>query len=81
MLMDDDPNRTRHMLADLEAVKAEFPDPPGAHEPLHVPSSVAARWQLAIAREAEGRACGYHTDTSPGRDSSDRAGDGPDEGG
>ena len=81
MLMDDDPDRARQMPADLEGVEAEFPDPPGAHEPLHVPPLVTARWQLAIAREAELRARGYPTDTSNGRDSSDRAGDGPDEGG
>ncbi|GAA1827551.1 hypothetical protein GCM10009772_01700 [Pseudonocardia alni subsp. carboxydivorans] len=43
----------------LAEVQAEFPDPPNAHEPLHVPAHVAARWQSAIAREAERRARNY----------------------
>lgn len=63
MLMDHSPDRARQMLADLDAVEAEFPDPPNAHEPLQVPPHVAARWQSAIAREAQRRARG---DTSSG---------------
>ncbi|MBW0102927.1 hypothetical protein [Pseudonocardia sp. KRD291] len=64
MLMDDNPDLAQHMLADLDAVEAEFPDPPHAHEPLEVPRHLAARWQSAIAREAERRALGYPADAS-----------------
>lgn len=46
----------------LAEVEAEFPDPPNAHEPLRVPAHVAARWQSAIAREAERRALNYDGD-------------------
>lgn len=62
MLMDDNPETAREMLAHLDAVEAEFPDPPDAHEPLDVPPHVAARWQSAISREAERRALGYPTE-------------------
>lgn len=55
-LMNHHPDRARHMIADLDAVETEFPDPPHAHEPLHVPHHVVARWQSAIAHEAERRA-------------------------
>lgn len=57
-LMDQHPELAQRMLADLDAVESEFPDPPGAHAPLHVPPHVAARWQSVIAHEAERRAQG-----------------------
>lgn len=62
ILMDHNPDLAQRMLADLAAVETEFPDPPNAHDPLHVPPHVAARWQSAIAREAERRAHGYRAD-------------------
>lgn len=63
-LMDHNPDLTRQMMADLDAVETEFPDPPHAHEPLHVPPHVAARWQSAIAHEAERRAHSDRGETS-----------------
>lgn len=60
--MEHNPELAQRMLADLDAVESEFPDPPHAHEPLHVPPHVAARWQSAIAREAERRAHGCPAD-------------------
>lgn len=62
IVMDHNPDLAHRMLADLVAVETEFPDPPNAHDPLHVPPQVAARWQSAIARAAERRAYGYRTD-------------------
>lgn len=62
LLMEHNPELTQRMLADLAAVESEFPDPPNAHEPLQVPPHVAARWQSAIAREAERRSHGYPTE-------------------
>lgn len=62
MRMDDEPAVAQKMLADLAAVDEAFPDPPHVNEPLDVPPLVAARWQLAIAFEAERRALGYPTD-------------------
>lgn len=59
MRMEDDPAVAQEMLTALAAVDEAFPDPPHVDEPLDVPPLVAARWQLAVAREAERRAMGY----------------------
>lgn len=74
ILMDDNPDLAQRMLADLAAVETEFPDPPNAHDPLHVPPHVAARWQSAIAREAERRAHGYRADPPDSPDAPDSVG-------
>lgn len=71
ILMDHNPDLAQRMLADLDAVETEFPDPPNAHDPLHVPPHVAARWQSAIAEEAERRAHQYRTDMPAELDSLD----------
>ncbi|ALE86658.1 hypothetical protein XF36_29225 (plasmid) [Pseudonocardia sp. HH130629-09] len=73
-MMDRNPDLAHHMLADLAAVETEFPDPPNAHDPLHVPPQVAVRWQSAIAREAERRAHGYRADLKDSNDAADRVG-------
>lgn len=57
------PQLAQRMLAALNEVDQLFPDPPDVDAPLDVPPGVLARWQLAIAREAEWRA---RTDTSAG---------------
>lgn len=59
MRMEKDPDAANDILARLEAVDRMFPEPPNVEAPLSVPPHVAARWQLAIAREAERRALGY----------------------
>ncbi|MFP5070894.1 hypothetical protein ACLFMI_14670 [Pseudonocardia nantongensis] len=77
ILMDHNPDLAQRMLADLAAVETEFPDPPNAHDPLQVPPHVAARWQSAIAREAERRAYEYSTDPDAKLDSSGTTGPEP----
>lgn len=74
IVMDHNPDLAHRMLADLAAVETEFPDRPNAHDPLHVPPQVAARWQSAIAREAERRAHGYRTDLRDSHDASGNVG-------
>lgn len=54
--MEQNPELADRMAKALAQVEAEFPDPPNALDPLHVPAHVAARWQAAICREAERRA-------------------------
>ncbi|GAA1852915.1 hypothetical protein GCM10009772_32210 [Pseudonocardia alni subsp. carboxydivorans] len=74
IVMDRNPDLAHRMLAELAAVETEFPDPPNANDPLHVPPQVAARWQSAIAREAERRANGYRADLEDSHDMADRVG-------
>lgn len=62
MRMEHNPDDAERMLAELAAVEADFPDPPHVEQPLDVPPHVAARWQSAIAREAERRALGLPPD-------------------
>jgi hypothetical protein len=76
MRMEDHPDRARKMLADLAAVDAIFPDPPNVDAPLEVPHQVTARWQLAIAEEAERRASGDDDDGEPGHSSPNPDGSG-----
>ena len=57
--MEQNPELADLLAKALAQVEAEFPDPPNALDPLHVPAHVAARWQAVICREAERRALNH----------------------